>query len=103
MPEGGTTGNLLYMSVPETLVQSLLADGHGLGIGISIPAGWREHRWKGLGTPDTALAATLAHCVKHGGVLHSVRELVAESSLEATALKALDLAAPCCSATTPCC
>ena len=94
MPEGGSVGNLLYTSVPDTLVRALLADGHGIGLGITIPSCWQNRSWSGLGTPDMQRAAELARHISAGLPLPSIADLDNDCTLEACALKALDLSAP---------
>ena len=87
-------GTLTYVMLPDSLVWELLAAGAGIGVGGSIPEVWRGYEFKGLGSPQADLAQNLLSKIQGGGPLPSPAALREWTNLEASALKALDLAAP---------
>ena len=94
LPEGGGLGPLLYPTLPDTLVRELIDAGHGIGIGISIPECWRDHRWSCVGTPITEQTDMLVELMRAGKSLPPASLLRAWPELEASAAFALDRCAP---------
>ena len=94
IPEGGTIGTTCYTSIPDVFVRQLLAMGHGVGLPVVVPEMWSGIRWAGMGCPDMTVAWDLAARIKAGQSLPAAEALVGSEVLEASALKAMDLAAP---------
>ena len=92
--EGGSLGPLAFPVYIDSLAEALHRAGCGVGLGVRIPEPWTRHHWVGTGTPDADVTANLLSALRQGGPLPAVADLVADACLEASALAALDLAAP---------
>ena len=66
----------------------------GLGVGGTMPTSWGNHKWAGTGSPVQSLVEVLLQAIQRGGVLPDPVLLRSWPDLEASALRALDLAAP---------
>ena len=94
VPEGSTMGTLTYVALPDTLIKELEAAGHGVGVGVCVPAPWQGYKWSGVGTPQAALVANIKKAISSGSDIPGTALLAAWPDLEASALKAMDLLAP---------
>ena len=96
IPEGGTLGCLAYTTLPDSLVRALLEADWGVGIDVEMPRCWQCHKWRGSGSPDGALVASLRRALRDRSgppSLPSQELLETWPDLEASALRALDLEA----------
>ena len=94
IPEGGTMGTLTYTVLPDSLIKELQQGQHGVGWGYALPESWVGRQWVGSGVPQQALVQKLVADLRHGGPLPGAVLLDNFPDLEASALRALDLAAP---------
>ena len=92
--EGGTVGPLTFPSYMDTLAQDLLVAGCGAGVGIRMPPAWSGHRWAGTGEPSQGQTMHLLHALATRAPLPPPKALLQDPTLEASALAALDAAAP---------
>lgn len=94
LPEGGSLGSLMYTTLPDDLLRSLLGAGFGVGVNISVPCCWHGHVWVCSGTHIDALVDLLVTALRSNSRLPSEALLSAWPALEASAARALDLCAP---------
>ena len=91
--EGGLIGPLCFNSFMDTLTTSLLSEGCGIGVGIDMPTQWASHNWKGIGIPDERITKQLVDAITAKEALPGAAALASCSTLEASALLALDRSA----------
>ena len=94
IPEGGTLGPFAYPCLLDSLVRELLAAECGVGLQINIPNAWASMQWRGQGSPCQETVNLLKAAIQRNTPLPHVSLLVADSTLEASALKALSDLAP---------
>jgi hypothetical protein len=94
VPEGGLIGPLLFNLLPDSLARELEDLQMGVGVGGSAPAEWQGHTWSGRGSPIPDLVDVLLAAIKNQMALPPAALLSQWADLEASAARALDLAAP---------
>ena len=94
IPEGGTLGPFAYPCLLDSLVRELLAAECGVGLQVNIPNAWASMQWRGQGSPCQETVNLLKAAIQRNTPLPHVSLLVAVSTLEASALKALSDLAP---------
>ena len=92
LPEGGTLGPLTYPLVPDSLARRLSDANCGVGMSFLCPDVWSGRQWNGAGTPVDSWVNELLVGYRLGARLPSFNDLSASPDLEASALRALELA-----------
>ena len=88
--EGSVLGPMGFTIWFDSLARFLCARGHGVAVGAMVPQRWLGFSWSGIGCPSVARTSELVHAIKAGLPLPSQQDLRACSTLEASALRALD-------------
>ena len=93
IPEGGCIGPMAYPLIPDSLLRLLQQEKVGIGVGAKIPDCWKGHVWRGCGTPDESLVQAFQAGIRGECRLPPKTALEAWPNFEASAARALDLAA----------
>ena len=94
LPEGGVLGPILYLLLPNSLAVELKGARCGLGVNPVIPEAWQNVQWSGHGSPCNRLVETITAAIQNGEVLPTAGALAADTTLLASAARALDLLSP---------
>jgi hypothetical protein len=92
LPEGGVAGPLTYTTLPDSLARKLHDKGFGVALRPVVPRQWEKRCWNGAGTPRRDLVDAIRHALQNGGAIPPPEALDSDLQLEASALKAMDLA-----------